>query len=59
MSFRSENIMSLSGVDYSKTPEDNLHEHITAIAKGNGLKILAGAWLSHNKDQNGELKYEN
>ena len=51
MSLRSENIMSLAEVDYSKTPEDNLHELISAIAKGIGLKILAGAWLSHNKDQ--------
>ena len=111
MSLRSENIMSLAGVDYSKTSEDNLQEMfsnllkngihgicysaytdeqepgsiikagqisdriaiikpyikwlrtfsctdgnelIPAIAKENGLKVLAGAWLSDNKEKNEE-----
>ena len=111
MSLRSENIMSLAGVDYSKTSEDNLqvmfsnylkkgihgicfssytedqepgsiikagqireriaiikpyikwvrtfsctdgNEMIPAIAKENGLKVLAGAWLSDNREKNEE-----
>ena len=111
MSLRSENIMSLAGIDYSKTSEDNLQEMLSTslkkgihgicyssyteeqepgsvikagqireriaiikpyikwlrtfsctdgnelipeIAKENGLKVLAGAWLSDNKEKNEE-----
>src|SRR5512135_3341124 len=111
MSLRSENIMSLAGLDYSKKSEDNLREMfgnylkngihgicfssyteeqgpgsviksgqirerisiikpyikwvrtfsctdgnelIPVIAKENGLKVLAGAWLSDNREKNEE-----
>ena len=111
MSLRSENIMSLAGIDYSKTLEGHLQEMfitslkkgihgicyssyteeqepgsvikagqiseriaiikpyikwlrtfsctdgnelIPSIAKENGLKVLAGAWLSDNKEKNEE-----
>lgn len=111
MSLRSENILSLTGIDYSQSTEDKLHEMfshylkkgihgicfssytedqkpgcvikasqireriaiikphikwvrtfsstdgnelIPAIAKENGLKVLAGAWLSDNREKNEE-----